>query len=65
MIQKMKEPVLITKAESISGKLYLAAEIQRFDTIGMDAVAVAVNDLLAERQSRCCFMIIFPVPDRK
>lgn len=51
MIQKMKEPVLITKAESISGKLYLAAEIQRFDTIGMDAVAVAVNDLLAERQS--------------
>lgn len=55
VIQKMKEPVLITKANSISGKLYLAAEIQRFDTIGMDAVAAAVNDLLVERAKPLLF----------
>ncbi len=55
MTQKMKEPVLITRATSISGKLYLAAEIQNFNTIGMDAVAVAVNDLLVERANPLLF----------
>ncbi len=55
MIQKMNEPVLITRAHSISGKLYLAAEIQSFHTIGMDAVAVTINDLLVERAKPLLF----------
>lgn len=55
LIQKMQEPVLVTKTDSVSGKMYLAAEMQRFETIGIDAVAVAVNDLLSEQATPILF----------
>lgn len=45
----MEEPVLTTTTTSVSDKLYLAAQMQRFDTIGTDVTASAVNDLLAMR----------------
>lgn len=45
VVKTMQEPMLVTRTCSVSGKLYLAAEIQKFDTIGIDAVATALNDL--------------------
>lgn len=45
----MDDPVLVTTTTSVSDKLYLAAQMQRFDTIGIDVTASAVNDLLAMR----------------
>jgi phosphoribosylformylglycinamidine cyclo-ligase len=43
----MIEPVLISKTHGVSGKLSIAAELERYDTIGKDCVAVCVNDLIA------------------
>ncbi len=46
-VLKMKQPMLVTRTNSVSGKLFLAAEMQQFSTIGIDAVAASMNDLLA------------------
>lgn len=68
VIKKMGEPVLLTKATSVSGKLYLAGELQQYDKIGQDAVAVVVNDLLAEGARPLLFHDMIesarPKPDR-
>lgn len=54
-IKKMEQPMLITKTNSVSGKLNIASEMQKFDTIGIDAVAISVNDLLAARAKPLLF----------
>lgn len=43
----MIDPVLISKTHGVSGKLSIASELERYDTIGKDCVAVCVNDLVA------------------
>jgi phosphoribosylformylglycinamidine cyclo-ligase len=43
----MIDPVLISKTHGVSGKLSIATELERYDTIGKDCVAVCVNDLIA------------------
>ncbi len=43
----MIDPVLVSKTHGVSGKLSIAAELERYDTIGKDCVAVCVNDLVA------------------
>lgn len=45
--RSMIDPVLISKTHGVSGKLSIAAELERYDTIGEDCVAVCVNDLVA------------------
>lgn len=54
-IQRMIQPVLVTKCSSVSGKLYLASEMQQLDTIGIDAVAAAINDLVSENAKPLMF----------
>lgn len=54
-IGNMMQPVLVTKCSSVSGKLYVASELQKLDTVGIDAVAAAVNDLLAENAKPLLF----------
>ena len=43
----MEQPVLVTADSNVSGKMYLAAELEKFHSIGMDAVASACNELYA------------------
>ena len=43
----MIDPVLVSKTHGVSGKLSIASELERYDTIGKDCVAVCVNDLAA------------------
>lgn len=43
----MIDPVLVSKTHGVSGKLSIAAELERYNTIGKDCVAVCVNDLAA------------------
>ena len=43
----MIDPVLVSKTHGVSGKLSIAAELERYDTVGKDCVAVCVNDLAA------------------
>lgn len=45
--RSMIDPVLISKTHGVSGKLSIATELERYDTIGKDCVAACVNDLVA------------------
>ena len=43
-----KNPVLIACTDGVGSKVQLAAQMKKFDTVGIDLVAMSVNDMLVQ-----------------
>ncbi len=53
---KLKKPYLVTSTDGVGTKIEVANQLNKFDTIGIDLVAMCVNDLIVQGAKPLLFL---------
>ena len=62
---KIKNPIIVSSTDGVGTKIEIANQIKKFDTIGIDLVAMCVNDLIVQGAAPIFFLDYIAVNNLK